>query len=401
MRKALSDLNVVLIHDWLTGMRGGEKVLEQFCLMFPNAPLYTLFHFKGEVSPLIEDRAIVASPLQKLADNIPGVAARYRHLLPLFPWAIEQLQLPAGTDLVLSTSHCVARGVLPPPGAHHLSYVHTPMRYVYEQFDQYFGPGRTGPLTRAVAKGAAHYLRLWDEGTQGRVDSYVANSHHVQKRITRRYRRPSEVVHPPVELDRFQPTPRDARQPYYLMVGAMAPYKNVDIAVEAFTALGLPLKVVGDGQDMERIRGLAGPNVELLGRCSNAEITALYARARAFVFPGEEDFGITPLEAQASGTPVIALGRGGALETVRGEGPDATGVFFGEPTVGALMHAVRAFEHDRPDLAMPVDRLVAWAATFAEARFRRQMGQVIERALGAPMHQTEPRLSVVGSGARG
>jgi glycosyltransferase involved in cell wall biosynthesis len=362
-------MRVALIHDWLTGMRGGEKVLEVFCELFPHADLFTLIHQRGSCSPTIERMRIHTSFVQKL----PGVATGYRRYLPLFPHAIESFDL-SGYDLVLSSSHCVAKGVITPPSCVHVSYVHTPMRYVWDQFGEYFGPGRAGPVTRLAASVTAPFLRTWDESSASRVDRYIANSTHVSERIRKRYRRESTVIFPPVELARFAPVPASHREDFYLMVGAFAPYKRVDLAIEAFRQLDRPLKIVGGGQDAQRVKKLAGRNVELLGAQPDEAVAQLYARCRAFVFPGEEDAGITPLEAMAAGRPVIAFGKGGIRDTVVPLEPGAvqpTGVFFHRQSVEDVVDAVRRFEaaESRFDPAS----LHAHAARFDRAHFKRRI----------------------------
>jgi len=325
-------LKVALVHDWLTGMRGGERVLEEICKVFPKAELFTLLHLKGKVSKIIEDREIHTSFIQKL----PFAATRYRSYLPLFPTAIERFNL-SGFDLVISTSHCVAKGVITSPYTCHISYVHTPMRYVWEMYQQYFGDERLGRLARLVVPYIANYLRMWDVASSKRVDYFIANSKNVADRIEKHYGRRSKVIYPPADVDRFRHGPDEG---YYLIVSAFAPYKRIDLAVEAFNRIGLPLKIAGTGQDYKRIKKVCSQNIELLGWLRDEEIAELYARCRALIFPQEEDFGITPVEAQASGKPVIAFGKGGALESVngvfirRGAPPvwpeKPTGVFFPE-----------------------------------------------------------------------
>ncbi|MBI5495827.1 MAG: glycosyltransferase [Deltaproteobacteria bacterium] len=375
-------MRVALVHDWLVSTRGGESVLASLCRLFPGAPVYTLVHhgggLTGDVGAVIARHRVVPSFVQRL----PGAHRYHRALLPLFPHAVEAWDF-RGYDLVVSSSHCVAKGVIVPPSATHVSYVHTPMRYAYEQFPDYFGATRLPAALGGGVRYLMHHLRLWDEVTAARVDHYLANSHHVARRITARYRRDSVVVHPPVDMDRFAraglwPRPDGP----FLMVGAFAPYKRVDLAVEAFNRLRLPLHIVGGGQDAARIRPLCGPTVKLLGRLSDQEVAAAYAGARALVFPGEEDFGITPLEAMASGTPVIALGRGGATETVvdAAEGPTATGVLFPEQSVDGLCAAVERFLAAEPGFRPDVLR--AQAERFSRARFEARMVEVLERLVG-------------------
>jgi len=333
-------MRVALVHDWLTGMRGGERCLEVFCELYPQADLYTLLHVPGTVSPVIERRRIVTSFVQRL----PGAARRYRYYLPLFPSAVERFDL-RGYDLVLSSSHCVAKGVLA-PGGPHVCYCFTPMRYVWDMYEEYFGRS-AGVLTRGLMPPVAAALRRWDRRTSRRVDHFVAISRLVADRIRRFYGRPAEVIHPPVDVQRFR-LAEDDPEDFYLVVSALAPYKRVDLAVAAATRLGRRLLVVGTGPEEAKLRAQAGRTVEFLGWRNDDEVADLYRRCRALLFPGLEDFGIVPLEAMAAGRPVIAFGAGGALETVvpvDGDEPP-TGLFFREQTVDALIEAVRRFERE-------------------------------------------------------
>jgi len=367
-------LKIALVHDWLTGMRGGEKVLEAMCEVWPDADLYTLLYLPGKLSPIIEKRRIFTSFINRL----PRAAAWYRNYLPLMPYAIEQFDL-RGYDLVLSTSHCVAKGVLTPPGTLHLSYLHTPMRYVWDLFEDYFGPDRVGPLKRAIISFFANRLRVWDVASAARVDAFLCNSAYVARRIAKYYRREATVINPPVDTARFA---IGAPEDFYLIVSALAPYKRVDLAVQACAKLGRKLKIVGTGQDDARLRKLAGPSVEFLGWQDDAAVADLYRKCRAFLFPGEEDFGITPLEAQASGRPVIAFAKGGALETVRGlDGPNPTGVFFARQTVDDMAQAIRAFEENEARLAPAAIR--EHALGFDRAVFREKIKAHVEQAYEA------------------
>lgn len=375
MSDALAGLRVVLVHDWLTGMRGGEKVLEELCRLFPQAPIFTLLHVPGSVSPLIERHPITTSFVQ----HLPGVAKRYRHYLPLFPSAAQSLRLPP-CDLVLSTSHCVAKGVRPPREALHVSYVHTPMRYVWDLYEDYFGPGRGG-LARLVMPLVRPYLQRWDVASNAQVNHFIANSAHVAERISRHYGRQATVIHPPVDTTRFAPSPQV--EDYYLVLSALAPYKRVGLAVRAATALGRRLKVVGTGSELERLKTFAGPTVEFLGWQPDQAVAELYARARALLFPGEEDFGLTPLESMAAGRPVLAYAKGGALETVVAPGDASgrppTGMFFAEQSEAALMEAIERLEA-RLDLFSPT-ALAAHAASFGAEVFNRRMRQFLDRVL--------------------
>ncbi|MEX2088527.1 MAG: glycosyltransferase, partial [Bacteroidota bacterium] len=305
--------HIAIVHDWLTGMRGGEKVLEVLCELHPGADLFTLLHNPGTVSPAIERMSIRTS----FVNSLPFKENGYRRYLPLFPRAIESFDF-SPYDLILSTSHCVAKGAVPRAGALHICYCHTPMRYVWEMYDDYFGKGRAGVLTRAAMKFFAPRLRQWDVRSSDRVHFYVANSQNVARRIHRHYGRAADVIHPPVDTSLFRSSERD--EGYYLIVSALVPYKRVDLAVRVFNILGERLLVVGKGPELETLKAMASKRIEFLGWQPDSELAGLYAGCRALVFPGVEDFGIVPLEAMASGKPVIAFGRGGALETVVAEG---------------------------------------------------------------------------------
>lgn len=371
----LHPLRVALVHDWLTGMRGGERCLEVFCELFPEATLFTLFHFKGSVSPTIEGMEIRTSFLQSL----PGLEKRYRHYLPLFPLAAERFDL-GKYDLVLSSSHCVAKGARPRKGALHLCYLHAPMRYVWDRYGDYFAPGRAGVLTRWGMAAAAPWLRRWDVASSRRVDGFVANSRYTAGLIRRYYGREAEVVYPPVETKRFFLA--HEQEDYYLIVSALVPYKTVDLAIEAFNRLGRPLRIIGSGPDERRLRAMAGPAIRFLGRVPYEKLPAYYARCRALIFPGVEDFGIVPLEAMASGRPVIALGEGGALESVvpadDPEGRPPTGLYFAPQTAEALVEAVRRFEE--MESAFDQESLRLHAERFDRAVFKEKMRALIQES---------------------
>ncbi|MFQ5673866.1 MAG: glycosyltransferase [Nitrospinales bacterium] len=346
-------MKIAIVHDWLTGMRGGEKCLEVFCRLYPEADLFTLLHIPGTVSPVIEGMRIKTSFLQSL----PGVARNYRYYLPAMPLAVGQFDL-SQYHLVLSSSHCVAKGVTTGRDSIHICYCYTPMRYIWDQYDQYFGPARSGALVSTAMRVLRPRLKAWDVRSSRGVDYFVAISRHVQKRIQSCYRRDATVIYPPVDTKFYSPAGEEKPEDFFLMVSAFAPYKRLDLAVEAFKKLGYPLKIIGSGQQLRRLKDAAAPNIEFLGWLPDEEIRSHYARCRAFIFPGEEDFGITPLEAQGMGRPVIAFSRGGALETVIPEKhswkpewdiPEdktkhPTGVFFHEQTPDALVSAVRFFE---------------------------------------------------------
>lgn len=308
---------VAIVHDWLTGMRGGEKVLDAICERFPDATLFTLIHVRGSVSPAIERM----DPRTSFVQHLPFVKQLYRAYLPLFPAAVEQFDLD-GFDFVLSISHCAVKSVIKAPGATHVCYCLTPMRYAWDQFDAYFGRERVGALPSAIMRGVMGHMARWDHDTAGRADRYVAISHYVAGRIRRYYNRDSSVVYPPVDTTFFTPaTHPNGDQRYALVVSALVPYKRVDVAIDASRLAGVPLKIVGDGPDRERLERAAGASgrstsVTFLGRRSDDDIRELYRNASVVLLPGEEDFGIVPVEAQACGRPVVALRRGGATETV-------------------------------------------------------------------------------------
>lgn len=322
------EMRVALTHDWLTGMRGGERVLELLCDGFPEAPVYTLIHNPDSVSDRINRHRIVSSALQR----IPGIEKRYRYFLPLHPWAISRFQ-PQPADVLISTSHCVAKGLPRPPGARHLCYCFTPMRYAWTFYEEYFGHN---PVKKALLQPVLARLRRWDQENSAHVDRFVAISQHVRKRIETFYGRDADVVYPPVDTERCVPG-EPGHDGFDLIVSALVPYKRVDLAVDAYTASGHPLIIVGTGSEYRTLQSRAGANIQFLGWKSDDEILALYQRCRMLVFPGEEDFGIVPVEAQACGKPVVAFGRGGALETVvDGE----TGIHFAEQTPACLQEAV-------------------------------------------------------------
>ena len=327
---AWSGLDVSLCHDWLTGMRGGERVLEVLCQGFPRAEIRTLIHHRAAISETINRHPITTSWMQ----HLPGINRYYRRLLPLFPLAIETLPRARG-DWLISTSHCVAKGLRTAPGTRHLCYCFTPMRYAWTFFKEYFG-GR--PAAALVARPLLAALRAWDRRTAARVDHFVAISHHVRRRIETFYQREADVVYPPVDTQRYRP---DGRPPgsFDLIVSALVPYKRIDLAVAAYTRAGMPLKIVGVGGERARLQAMAGPTVEFLGWQADDRVGDLYCGCRLLVFPGEEDFGIVPLEAQSCGRPVVAYARGGALETVV---DGVSGVFFREQTEASLLSAVHA-----------------------------------------------------------
>ena len=374
-------LRVALIHDWLTGMRGGEKALEVFCEIFPNADLFTLVYLPGTTSPLIERRTVKHSAIQWL----PFAGRFYRQYLPLFPIAVEQFDLD-GYDLVISTSHCAAKSVVVTGRARHLCYCLTPMRYAWDQFDAYFGVERVGRLGNAVLKPILASLARWDRATEGRVHRYLAISQYVARRIALYYNRQSTLVYPPVDTDFYQPDPAEptqsasSAQPKFLVVSALVPYKRVDLAMMAARHAGVGLTVVGNGPERSNLERLTGDGVELVGWLSDEEIRERYRASVAAILPGEEDFGIVPVEAQACGRPVVALGRGGALDTViDGE----TGVLFDDTTVDSLAAALQRAASIPWDAA----RIRRHAEQFSRTRFINDIRHIVDDTLSAPAGQ--------------
>jgi glycosyltransferase involved in cell wall biosynthesis len=365
-------MKVALVHDWLVTHRGGEKVLEAICELYPGADVFTLIHQTGGVSKAIEAHPIHTSFLQR----IPGIYSRYRYFLPLFPAAIERFDL-SGFDLVISSSHCAAKGARKPKGARHLCYVHAPMRYMWDRYDDYFGPGRAWWPTRIAAFATRPMLQAWDRSSSERVDRFVANSLYIAEKVKNLYGRSAAVIPPPVELERFirLPLAGGGSGDYFLSVGALAPYKRLDIAIDAFRRLGLPLWIAGSGQEGARLGASLPSHVRMLGQVSDEELPSLYYNARAVVFTAEEDFGIAPLEAQASGRPVIALARGGALETITSR----TGVFFPQQTSENLVEAVREFDRREKDFH-PADARVN-ASRFTKQNFQRMFSSEIQRLM--------------------
>ncbi len=364
----LNGRRVALVHDWLTGMRGGEKVLESICRLFPSAGLVTLVHVPGAVSAVIERRSIRTSWIQRL----PGSARLYRQYLPLFPTAIELLDFD-DVDLIISTSHCAAKAVIGRSDAIHVCYCHTPMRYVWDQFDAYFGVDRLGPIGSAAARHVAAWLARWDRETAKRVTRFVANSRHVAGRIARYYNRRATVVHAPVDTSFF--TPGAGRTDgSFLVVSALVPYKRVEIAIEAAALAGVRLKIVGTGPDEARLRAIAGPTVEFLGALSNERLREAYRAAQALVLPGEEDFGIAPIESLACGRPVIALARGGACETIE---PGTTGRLVAEPGARSFAEAMR----DVAGRTFDQTALRARADRFSSRRFETSFREVLIETL--------------------
>jgi len=367
-------LRVALVHDWLTGMRGGEKVLELLCRRWPNAPLWTLLYLPGQVSQTIAARPIRTSLLQRM----PFAATKYRNYLPFFPLFAE-LHKADGADVVISTSHAVAksmvrrrRGKRP----YHICYIHTPMRYAWDMFDEYFGPKRVGWFaSNFLFRPVVQLLRLYDAKTVSRVDLFLANSTYVAERVRRLYGREAEVLPPPVDVERFKHAVREPED-WFLVVSALVPYKRVDQAIRACSAMGRPLKIIGKGPELGALQALAGElnaDVEFIGWANDEELTSAYRRARALLFPGIEDFGIVPVEAIACGCPVIALGVGGVLDSMT----DETAVLYTDATRNGLIDAIHQFEQ-RKDTFTP-ELLRMRAAHFSEDHFLDRLEQKFAR----------------------
>jgi len=366
-------MRVALVHDWLNGMRGGERVLEVFCELFPRADIFTLFLEKDRISPLIREMNIRTSFLQKF----PFTRTGYRSYLPFFPRAVESFDL-SRYDLVISTSHAVAKGCRAPKTAVNVCYCFTPMRYIWFMYEEYFGKNL---LKKRLLAPIITYLRRWDLRSSNRVDRFVAISKNVAGRIERIYNASPLIVYPPVAADFFS-RGGDIKD-YFLIVSAMVPYKRVGLAVRTFSRLGLPLKVVGSGPEREQLEALAGSNVEFIGWVSDEELREYYRGCRALIFPGEEDFGIVPLEAMACGRPVVGLGKGGLLETVvgldRSDDMVPTGIFFSEPVEESLGEAVEKFI--RRENEFDPEAIRDHAAGFNRGRFKNEIKTAIDKII--------------------
>ncbi|HEX4137202.1 MAG TPA: glycosyltransferase [Bryobacteraceae bacterium] len=353
-------MRVALVHYWLLGSRGGEKVLEAICRIFPEADIFTLFYDPERVSPLIRSKNVRTSFLNPLKRF-------HRGLLPLMPLALEAFDLRA-YDLVISSESGPAKGVLTSSTSRHLCYCHTPMRYLWELYPAYLNEFGRAKLFRALMAPVASYLRTWDYSTAARVDHFVANSWNVRRRIWKTYRRKAKVVHPPVAVDSFR---HNRSEGYFLLVGEMVPYKRLDYAIRTFAHSGRKLKVVGDGPEYGALKKLAAANVEFCGRVSGEDLRELYARSAALVVPGIEDFGMTMVESLASGKPVVALGCGGALEIVG----EKCGVLYDDSSEAGLSEALRTFDRLEPSFNPLYLRTAA--ADFSEPVFARKFSAAL------------------------
>lgn len=359
-------MKVALSHDWLNGMRGGEKCLERIGELFPESAIFTLFYDESKISDSIRRHTIFTSFLQ----SAPFLREFYRYYLPIFPKAIESFDL-ASYDLVISSSHCVAKGVRVPKQAVHICYCFTPMRYAWELFEDYFGEAKG--LKRKVIQSLMGGIRKWDKASNDSVDYFVAISKHVKERISKYYNREASVIYPPVDTDFFKPS-AELREPYYLIVSALVPYKRIDLAIQAFNRCKKPLVIIGDGPMMEPLKRQAEKNIQFLGWQPDNQIRQYYQKAKALIFPGEEDFGIVPVEMQACGGAVIAYRKGGALETVL---ENKTGVFFEKQTPENLLHGIAQFEAR----SWSAEESRRQAENFSAPRFKHEIRSFVQNAL--------------------
>ncbi|EKM94629.1 glycoside hydrolase family protein [Stutzerimonas degradans] len=366
-------MKIAIVHDWLVTYAGAERVLAALCETWPEADLFAVIDFLSD-----EDRARLGGKraTTTFIQQLPKARSAYQKYLPLMPLAIEQLDMSA-YDLVISSSHAVAKGVLTGPNQLHISYVHSPIRYAWDLQHQYLHEASLDRGIKAkLARMLLHYMRMWDQRTASGVDEFIANSHFIAKRINKSYRRQSTVIYPPVDTSRF--TLHEAKEDFYLTASRMVPYKKIPLIVEAFAAMpDKRLVVIGTGPEMERVREVAGANVTLMGYQSDEVLRQYMQRARAFVFAAEEDFGIAPIEAQACGTPVIAFARGGVLETIRGlEHEKPTGVFYPEQSIDSIVAAVRTFETHRQRISASNCR--SNAERFGGERFKQEIKAFVE-----------------------
>ena len=367
MRDGFPSMKVAIVHYWLVGMRGGEKVVEALCEMYPDADIFTHVYDPKAVSPRIAAHRVTTS----FISSLPRAVKNYKSYLPLMPMALEQLDL-RGYDLVISSESGPSKGIIPPAGALHVCYCHSPMRYVWNMFHDY--RDGTGLIKRVLMPPLSHYIRNWDVISASRVHHFVANSATVAQRLQTYYGRTSTVIHPPVDTTSFGAVSAAELDDYHLMVGELVRYKRPELAVQAFNRSGRRLVIIGGGEMLSELRAMAGPTVTLLGPQPFDVLRHHYARCRALIFPGEEDFGIVPVEAMASGRPVIAFGRGGAIETVV---DGKTGVFFTEQSVDSLLDAVSRCD----ELDFDPGVAVAHAAGFGIDRFIHEMERFVRLAL--------------------
>ena len=382
----MAHTKVALVHYWLTGMRGGEKVLESLCREFPDADIFTNLYIPAAVSSLIRSHKVTTTFIQ----HLPFARRLYPYYLPLMPIALEQLDL-RGYQLVISSESGPAKNVIVDPEALHVCYCHTPMRYLWDLSREYLS--KRSRLFKAIAGGLFHYLRLVDVTSAARVDAFVANSRFTAQRVRKYWRRTSQVLHPPVDLDRFEVL--DSHKEYYLWLGQLVPYKRPDLAVDAFNQNGRPLVVAGAGSELRKCRRRAAPNIKFLGNVGDDQAVRLLQECRALVFTGTEDFGIVPVEAMACGKPVVAFRHGGVLDTVR---DGQSGVFFCQQTAEAVNGAIRRL--DGIEKYLDPLKIRAWAERFGEPRFRKAVREIIDDCQRKGKHASkgpaeEPELDAI------
>ena len=358
-------MKVAIVHYWLVKMRGGEKVVEALCELFPEAEIFTHVYNPAAISKTIKSHRIHTTFIQKL----PSAIRYYQSYLPLMPLALEQIDL-RDYDLVISSESGPAKGIVVSPDTMHICYCHTPMRYVWDMYHDYLETVRG--LTRLLMPVLVHFLRVWDLASAARVDYFIANSMHVADRVMKHYRREAEVIHPPVDTNAFIPS--GEQDDFYLMVGQLLPYKRTDLAVDAFNRLGKRLVIIGDGDQLTPLKKRAKRNISILGYQPFSIIRDYYAKCKALIFPGVEDFGIVPVEAMASGRPVIAFRKGGALETVK---DGVTGLFFDEQTPESLIDAIERYENMESEFSS--DRIIEHAQQFDKKKFKQQFQKIINR----------------------
>ncbi len=362
-------MKIALVHDWLTGMRGGEKVLEIFCELYPKSTLFTLVHKKNSCSDIIERMEIKTSFLQKF----PNIEKNYRNYLILMPKAVESFNL-SGFSLILSSSHCVAKGVKKDSNALHISYVHTPMRYVWDMYDEYIR--NVSFFQKYGLMLVRKYLQNWDKKSSSQVDYFIANSQNIKDRIKKHYNRDAVVIYPPVDTEFFvlSDTFSKKNEEYYLVVSAFVQYKKVDLVIGTFNKLGYRLKIIGDGPMEKKLKSIAKNNIEFLGWVNNEKLRFYYQHAKALIFPQEEDFGITSVEAQSCGTPVVGIRKGGVMETVI---ENVTGVFFEEQTIDSLSTAIEKFNK----INFNPQTIRQNAITFSKEKFKKQIFNFVEEKI--------------------
>jgi glycosyltransferase involved in cell wall biosynthesis len=368
-------VKVAIVHYWLVGMRGGEKVVEALCEMYPQADIFTHVYDPDAVSDRIKQHRVIPT----FINGLPRASRMYKSYLPLMPAALEQLDL-RGYDLILSSESGPAKGVVPQPDALHVCYCHTPMRYVWNMYHEY--RERAGWMARLLMPTLTHYLRMWDVTSAARVDSFVANSATVARRINRYYNMDAAVIYPPVDTDAFSVVATSELADYYLMAGELVRYKRPELAVQAFNKMKLNLVIIGGGEMLEELRRLAGPTITIMGQQPFDVLKEHYAKCRALIFPGEEDFGMVPVEAMASGRPVVAFGKGGATETVK---DGVTGIYFNEQTVEAICSAVSRLG----DMQIDPQAIAQHAKQFGRDQFFERMrahidGLLAQKRVGDP-----------------